>query len=534
MLTTATVRELKPREKMYEVTCAAMPGFVVRVLPTGKKVFLVRRQIDGQWRREKIGLMGPSLGVDEARRRAVLMMGVGERDEPTVQPAAGRNAPRSTRRVEHVKQVESGRLTVRDLADRFVREYVDVYLKPGTAINYRKHIADHILPALGDRDFESVTRNDVQALHASLKDVKASANYVVCVVGSLYSRIIDDWKLSTMNNPNHKIRLFKLKTRERFLTPEERQHVEATLLRGLQIPPGRKGHLDRMGVWALQLLSLTGLRRDEILTLTWPMVDWQHRCLNLPETKTGQRSVPVPSQVMTLLRQIHDRTGNRKDGLVVRSRTGRKLSGLNLTWKNIREAVGIPDVRLHDLRHSFASDALMGGVPLAIVGEMLGHRQPSTTKRYAHLANRVVREALEHTAGIITAATNLPPALPVAPFEPLRDVQWAAIVTLVEADRPRGGKPVDLRQVVDGIRWVLHTQAHWSDIPATYAATSTCWRWYKRWCADGTWPKVEALLAAPPVKSARRPTPRALPPAPGSRTQRVPRVSGDPGCFTAS
>ena len=68
--------------------------------------------------------------------------------------------------------------------------------------------------------------------------------------------------------------------------------------------------------------------------------------------------------------------------------------------------MGIPDVRMHDLRHSFASDALMGGVPLAIVGEMLGHRQPNTTKRYAHLANRVVREALEHTAGRIVEASN--------------------------------------------------------------------------------------------------------------------------------
>jgi len=99
----------------------------------------------------------------------------------------------------------------------------------------------------------------------------------------------------------------------------------------------------------------------------------------------------------------------------------------------------------------------------------------------------------------------------VAPFEPLRDVQWAAIVTLVDADRPRGGKPVELRQVVDGIRWVLYTQAHWSDIPATYAASTTCWRWYSRWCADGTWPKVEAAIAAPPATSARRPKPRARP-----------------------
>jgi hypothetical protein len=98
MLTTATVRELKPRDKMYEVTCAAMPGFVVRVLPTGKKVFLVRHQIDGQWRREKIGLMGPTLGVDEARRRAVLMLGGGSAaSRPSSRPRAG---PRRDRRAE--------------------------------------------------------------------------------------------------------------------------------------------------------------------------------------------------------------------------------------------------------------------------------------------------------------------------------------------------------------------------------------------------------------------------------------------------
>ena len=139
----------------------------------------------------------------------------------------------------------------------------------------------------------------------------------------------------------------------------------------------------------------------------------------------------------------------------------------------------------------------MGGVPLAIVGEMLGHRQPNTTKRYAHLANRVVREALEHTAGRIVEASNTSRALVVTPFEPLRDVQWAAIVTLVEADRARCGRPVDLRQVVDGIRWVLHTQGHWTNIPASYASSTTCWRWYKRWRDDGTWAKVEIAIIVP-------------------------------------
>ena len=139
----------------------------------------------------------------------------------------------------------------------------------------------------------------------------------------------------------------------------------------------------------------------------------------------------------------------------------------------------------------------MGGVLLAIVGQMLGHRQPTTTKRYAHLADSVVRQALEHTANRIIEASNTTRAMLAAPYEPLRDGQWAAIVTLVDADRPRGGKPVDLRNVVDGICWVLHTQGHWTAIPASYAASTTCWRWYKRWRDDGTWARVEAAIVAP-------------------------------------
>jgi hypothetical protein len=324
----------------------------------------------------------------------------------------------------------------------------------------------------------------------------------VQVLGSLYKRIIDDWELTVMRHPTHGVKLFKMKVRERFLTPEERQKLNEATEAGLKIPPGRKGHLEPAGVWALHLLALTGMRRDEIRDLTWPMVDWQHACLRLPDTKTGQRRVPVSSQVMTLLRHIHDQTGNRKAGYVVPSKTGRKLSSLNKTWNTLREALGIPEVRLHDLRHSFASDALMSGVPLAVVGEMLGHRQASTTKRYAHLADNVVRQALEQTSSRIVAANTTAPAAPIAPFTPLSDAQWAKVAPIVDADRPRGGKPVDLRRVVDGIRWALHNKARWRDLPAPYGKSTTCWRWYTRWCEDGTWPKVEALFptlsATPP------------------------------------
>ena len=497
MLTTATVRELRPRDKMYEVTCAAMAGFVVRVLPTGKKVFLVRQHIDGKYRRTRIGTMSPTLGVDEARRRAVLVLSGDARPEAAHEPVTGRSAPQTTRQAEPVKQLESRRPTVRELADRYEREFIAVYLKGSSALQYRRSLRVHILPALGDRDFETVTKSDAQSLHASLRKTPGSANYALCVLGSLYHRIISDWELSAMRHPTAGIKRFKMRTRERFLTPEERQRVHEAIQAGLQIPQGRKGHLEARSVWALQLLSLTGLRRDEIRDLTWPMIDWQHACLRLPDTKTGQRVVHIPSHVTALLHHIHDQSGNPRQGRVVGSRTGEKLTSLNYTWNTLRNALGIPDVRLHDLRHSFASDALMGGVPLAVVGEMLGHRQASTTQRYAHLAASVVRDAVEHTANRIVAANNTIPTPTKAPFEPMSDDQWARVAPLVGAYRPRGGKPVDLRRVIDGIRWVLHTKARWNTLPEAYGKSTTSWRWYNRWLVDGTWATVEAALAFP-------------------------------------
>jgi len=415
---------------MYELTCDALPRFILRVLPAGKKVFLVRFRADGKDRRERIGLWGAGLSVDDARRRAALMLSnaaASEQADDEPGPLAAGKPARSERR--------QSQITVRELSDRFVRDYVDVYLKPGSAENYRTLLTDVILPwrpkidgkadetqpPFGDRDFRSVTRAEVQAIHASMKTTPGKANYVVCMIGSLYTRVIEDWELTNMRNPASRVRRFRGRKLERFLSPEERQRLHVVMRDGLRIPAGRRGHLEPASVWAINLLGLTGLRRDEIRDLCWPSVDWRHGCIKLVDSKTGARDVPVSDEVMALLKEIHDRTGNPKSGRVVASRTGGKLTGLNRTWEQIREAAGIPDVRLHDLRHSFASDAIGSGVPLAVVGEMLGHRQPSTTQRYAHLANKIVRQAIAVTTRTITEAIDMVPALAeAAPFEPLR------------------------------------------------------------------------------------------------------------------
>ncbi|MFY0531685.1 Arm DNA-binding domain-containing protein [Nannocystis pusilla] len=151
MITAAFVRECKPRAKMYEVTCDALPGFILRVLPTGKKVVLVRYRVAGKDHRVKIGLLGPALSIEEARRRAAVMLtdvtASESADEPSSPPAAGERA-----RVKQVEQAPEPTVPLHELAERFVRTYVNVYLKPGTAERYQHLLKANILPGLANKE----------------------------------------------------------------------------------------------------------------------------------------------------------------------------------------------------------------------------------------------------------------------------------------------------------------------------------------------------------------------------------------------
>ena len=223
MINAAFVRECKPRAKMYEVTCDALPGFILRVLPTGKKVALVRYRVAGKDHRKKIGLLGPVLTIDEARRQAAIMLAsvaAGEGDGATTSATTrGTRAP-----VEQPEQVRSQIETLRSLAERFIRVHVDVRLKPGTAERYRQNLRDVILPykeiedkptadnetvgkptkdkpTFGERDFRSIKRSEINALHASLSETKAAANSVLGTISSLFTWIYKDLEIEDLRNP---------------------------------------------------------------------------------------------------------------------------------------------------------------------------------------------------------------------------------------------------------------------------------------------------------------------------------------------
>ena len=413
MLTNAQAREAKPRATRYEITCDALPGFILRVLPTGKKVFFARyRGADGKDHRQRIGLMGPDLSADEARREAMAILarreGPAGADQPTpaartavAAPAIGPKSP-----------------TLAEFACRFEHDHIDMHLKPETASHYRSSLRRFIIPALGDRRIDDITASDVLRLHNSLKTTPCAANLTRCVLSCLFTKAVE-WEVTTRRNPTEKVQKFEERAVERFLNPDEREALERVLITAQRTPPGKPGYIGPDGIWAIRLLTLTGMRRDEIRNLRWEYVEWRQRCLRLPDSKTGKRDIIVSDEVMAMLGVIGQAKGNPRRGLVVCSRTGNKLHSLGATWRIVRAMANIPDVRLHDLRHSVASDAINNGVPLEVVGKMLGHKNYRTTQRYAHIADTALRNAVNLTSATIVRAGrgkgNKAPTGPRAP-----------------------------------------------------------------------------------------------------------------------
>ena len=162
-----------------------------------------------------------------------------------------------------------------------------------------------------------------------------------------------------------------------------------------------EGKVSASGIAAFRLLMLTGCRRNEILTLRWEDVDLEAGELRLRDAKTGARQValsPAARRVLTALPRLPD-----NPWVIAGSRAGRRLANLNAQWVVVRKRAGLEDVRIHDLRHSFASRALALGESLTMIGKLLGHRQVQTTARYAHLAQESVKTSAARVAQSIAA-----------------------------------------------------------------------------------------------------------------------------------
>jgi integrase len=198
------------------------------------------------------------------------------------------------------------------------------------------------------------------------------------------------------DNPARGARLLTTQRRERFLSFAEIGRV------GEALSKLEADGENPTAIAAIRLLLLTGCRRGEIIGLQWKWVDFERRCIRLPDSKAGAKTVPLGDPAVDLLRSIP--AIEASECVFPASRGSGHIAGLRSVWAKVRKLADLRGLRIHDLRHSFASVAVSGGESLYIVGKILGHRQARTTEVYAHLAPDPVQAAADRAARKISEA----------------------------------------------------------------------------------------------------------------------------------
>ena len=354
-----------------------LPGFGVRVYTTGRKVYVVQSRGPAGPKRVTIGRHG-EISAEQARKDAAIIIDRIKRGEPPVAPPP---VPA---------------WTVSDLAERYMEAHVAVSCRPATIKLCRGVVTKYILPELGELPIEAVDRARVSALHCALRDKPYQANRAVEVLSKMLS-LAEAWGLTPpRQNPCRSVRKYKERRRERFLTPEEYLRLGRVLdeaeADGSALPSA---------IAALRLLMLTGCRRNEIVTLRWDDVDRTARELRLRDSKTGARRVSLTPAVEAVLDGIPRVASN--PWVIVGRKPGAHLSNIEPIWIRLRARAGLEDVRIHDLRHSYASRALALGEGLPMIGKLLGHTNVTTTARYAHLARDTEKISAAKVGGSIGA-----------------------------------------------------------------------------------------------------------------------------------
>ena len=352
-------------------------GFGVRVRRSGRKVYVVQTRGPNGSRRVNLGAHGP-LSPAEARKQAAVVIGRIKRGED---PKSDPTAP----------------VTVADLADRYLRAHVEPNCKTSSKRTYRSLILRHILPALGERPLDSVDRADVATLQHALRDRPGAANATLKLLSHMFGRAQAWGLVAAGHQPYRSIRPYRLRAHVRYLTEKEYRRLGETLKDG-----EANGWIDKRAATALRLLMLTGCRKNEILTLRWDDVDWQARELRLRDSKTGPCLVALTPPVEGVLESIERTPGN--PWVIAGARPGTRRKTLWSVWQQVSRRAGLQGMRLHDLRHSYASRALALGESLPMIAKLLNHAQMQTSARYAHLVMDAEKAAAAKVGDAIAAS----------------------------------------------------------------------------------------------------------------------------------
>lgn len=366
---------------------ADVTGFGVRIRPSDRRGYFLQYRFAGRSRRYQIGVHGSPWTVETARDRARILMGrIAGGEDPQEAKAGARKD-----------------LTVAQLCDLYIAE--GLATRKATSIaSARSAIENHIKPFLGTKRANLVNRQDVDQLLAAVaggktrrtvktgkkrglsrvKGGRGAANSAVVTLSAAMSFAVA--RGVRPDNPAFRVRRFPEKKMERFLSPAEIARLGEALAAAEAI-----GVEPAAAIAAIRLLILTGCRKNEILTLQRSHVDAHHRCLRLPDSKTGHKIVHIGLPALKVIEAIPEVRGNPY--LLVGNWDVGHFVNLQRPWERIRQAAGLDDVRVHDLRHAFASLGAATGDSLLVIGALLGHRSAKTTHRYAHLAEHPVKDA---------------------------------------------------------------------------------------------------------------------------------------------
>jgi integrase len=423
-LTKTTVDGLQPGAKPEFAWDSELRGFGLKVMPSGAKTYVLQYRLGGRGsptRRFFIGQQGKDGWTpDKARTRAEeLKRAVKEGKDP-----------------QRLKRSEAAAVTLRQFAedegDKQVKRppgylaYAKDRKKPRSVVEDTRNLKRHILPVLGDRKLHSITAHDIEKFHASMSATPTTANRCLALLSNIFTVARKQGLVSFATNPARDVEKFPETKRKRFLSQVELQRLGAALN---QAEATTQRHEAALAVWrrngkkgpppkapaegepasataAIRLLMLTGCRLSEMLTLQWQHVDLSERRLRLPESKTGAKIVPLGRAAIEIFDGMPKAADSGNLFVFPGFRKGSHFSGIQRVFQRIRERAGLHDVRLHDLRHSFASVAVAGGASLYMTGQLLGHAQATTTQRYAHVPADPLLEAADKTADRIAEAMS--------------------------------------------------------------------------------------------------------------------------------
>jgi integrase len=403
-ITKRVVDGVEPKDATYLVRDAEVKGFVLVVTPAGAKSYAVDyRAGSGRGspkRRLTIGKHGSPWTPETARVEAKRLL---------AEVAAGRD-PAAAR------QAERDAMSFGELIDLYLAEGAN-HKKVSTLKADRGRIEHHLRPLLGKLRVDRIGRAEIERMRNAVElgktaekigagekrragsiatGGKGAAAQCVALVGSIYAFAIGRGLCS--DNPARGVKKAPVRKVERFLSESE----IAWLAEALNAEAEQSGNPYPPA--AIKLLLLTGCRKGEIVNLRWEHVDFERECLRLPDSKTGAKVVYLNAPARALLQEL-PRVADASR-VIPAMRAEAAAPSIDKVWGRVRKAAGLTDVRLHDLRHSFASVGAAGGLSLPIIGALLGHKHAATTARYAHLSADPLRAANNAVGARIAAAMN--------------------------------------------------------------------------------------------------------------------------------